>query len=142
MFFLARLPLPHNLQAYPGLSGLGSPNQNFDNNAGSNRSIVEQGLLAAVPQQQQPQHAAAMRMLDLAGNAGGGGQTGPPGLPPSGSNGAANGFPNGLNMNIKDNNPSPASESPVPPSKLTPPVGIPFQVLYLKIILLYFVKII
>ena len=93
--------MPHNLQAYPGLSGLGSPNQNFDNNAGSNRSIVEQGLLAAVPQQQQPQHAAAMRMLDLAGNAGGGGQTGPPGLPPSGSNGAANGFPNGLNMNIK-----------------------------------------
>ena len=91
------------------------------------RSIVEQGLLAAVPQQQQPQHAAALRMLDLAGgNAGG--QTGlSPGLPPSGSNGAANGFPNGLNMNIKDN-PSPASESPVPPSKLTPPVGIPFQV--------------
>ena len=129
-FFPARLPLPHNLQAYPGLSGLGSPNHNFDNNAGSNRSIVEQGLLAAVPQQQQPQHAAAMRMLDLAGNAGGGGQTGPPGLPPSGSNGAANGFPNGLNMNIKDNNPSPASESPVPPSKLTPPVGIPFQVLF------------
>ena len=93
-----------------------------------NRSIVEQGLLAAVPQQQQPQHAAALRMLDLAGgNAGG--QTGlSPGLPPSGSNGAANGFQsNGLNMNIKDN-PSPASESPVPPSKLTPPVGIPFQV--------------
>ena len=124
IFFPARLPLPHNLQAYPGLTGLGSPNHNFDNNAGSNRSIAEQGLLSAVPQQQQPQHAAAMRMLDLAGNAG---QTGPPpGLPPSGSNGA-NGFPNGLNMNIKEN-PSPASESPVPPSKLTPPVGIPFQV--------------
>ena len=114
--FSARLPLPLSLQSnYQGLSGLGSPNHNFDNNAGPNRSIAEQGLLSAVPQQ-QPQHA--VRMLELAGNP-------PPGtLPPNGPNG----FPNGLNMNIKDNSsPSSAAESPVPPSKLSTSGGIPFQ---------------
>jgi len=111
---VARLPL--SLQSsYPGLTGLGSPTTNFDNNAGANRSITDQGLLAAVPQQQQ--HAA--RMLDLAANAN---QT--TGLPPNGSNG----FPNGLNMNIKDNS-SPSSESPVPSAKLPTGGGggIPFQ---------------
>ena len=113
-FLVARLPL--SLQSsYPGLTGLGSPTTNFDNNAGANRSITDQGLLAAVPQQQQ--HAA--RMLDLAANAN---QT--TGLPPNGSNG----FPNGLNMNIKDNS-SPSSESPVPSAKLPTGGGggIPFQ---------------
>ena len=113
-FLVARLPL--SLQSsYPGLTGLGSPTTNFDNNAGANRSITDQGLLAAVPQQQQ--HAA--RMLDLAANAN---QT--TGLPPNGSNG----FPNGLNMNIKENS-SPSSESPVPSAKLPTGGGggIPFQ---------------
>ena len=58
-------------------------------------------------------------MLDLAANAN---QT--TGLPPNGSNG----FPNGLNMNIKDNS-SPSSESPVPSAKLPSGGGggIPFQ---------------